>query len=43
MMNIQPDNADEWRNLGVKLCKQGRHSKAKQAFRKAIEIRPDIA
>jgi Tfp pilus assembly protein PilF len=42
-MHIQPDNADEWRNLEIELRKQGSHSEAEQSFRKAIAIRPDVA
>ena len=32
-----------WNNLGVLLSKSGRHAEAEEAFRKAIQVKPDYA
>lgn len=41
MIGIQPNDADEWCNLGFELHKQGRHPKAEQAYRMTAEIESD--
>lgn len=40
-IEIRPDLAEAWFNLGVALGKQRKHTEAEVAHRRAIELRPD--
>jgi len=42
-IELQPDCAEAYSNLGVLLIEQGRVDEAIESFRKAIELQPDCA
>ncbi len=40
-VNVEPDNADAWRELGDALLYEGRLEDGERAFQQAVELRPD--
>ena len=41
VVELRPDDADGWSDLGEALAAEGRDDEASEAFRRALEIRPD--
>ncbi len=42
-LEMKPNNADEYYNLGIQMTEQGRHQDAIICYRKTLEINPDDA